>query len=295
MRAIWAGGRGAGVGAEEEIEVSAGAQRVDTTFHAGLPEFLGPGGDPLVGGQDVGWGKFAAGEAGVAGILGPAFDSSALGGVLAALLGLLGVDLHDRAADRGAQRGRGQGPGAVQHLGFGGAGLLGIQERGGAGDDTGLVLGHDPGPERRLGARQPDLQGVRQVQYLIGADLGQAQRRDQLAASELIPSLRARTAADQLRDRGMLTGARIRLDPVPGADHPDQFIVGGAGVPVVVSGGVIGEQAQAGAAGGDVQRLRRRRTRPPGWRTRRGSSARSRASPGPGGRLAPSRWLTGNQ
>ena len=94
-----------------------------------------------------------------------------------------------------------------------------------------------------------------QVQHLIGAYLGQAQRRDQLAAGELIPPLRTRTAADQLPDRGMLTGARVRLDPVPRADGPDQFIVGGARVPVPVPGGVIGEQAQAGAAGGDVQRL----------------------------------------
>ena len=53
----------------------------------------------------------------------------------------------------------------------------------------------------------------------------------------------------------MLAGRHRRLGPVPGADDPQQLIIGGAGVPVIVPGGVLQERGQGGAAGRDVEGL----------------------------------------
>ena len=61
-----------------------------------------------------------------------------------ALPRLLGGGLDDRAGDRGPQRPRGQAGGPVQDLLLGGAGLIGVQERGGAGDDLRLIPGDRP-------------------------------------------------------------------------------------------------------------------------------------------------------
>ena len=44
------------------------------------------------------------------------------------------------------------------------------------------------------------------------------------------------------------------LDPVPRADQPEDLIIGSAGVPVIVAGGIPGEQAQRRAAGRGIQR-----------------------------------------
>ncbi len=57
------------------------------------------------------------------------------------------------------------------------------------------------------------------------------------------------TAPDQLRRRGQLPRGHVGLHPVPRAQHPDQLIIGGALVGIVVPGRRIRQQRQARAAG----------------------------------------------
>jgi hypothetical protein len=64
-----------------------------------------------------------------------------------------------------------------------------------------------------------------------------------------------RAAAGELRQRGVLEGARGGLGPVQRADHPRQLIITGPGEPVTIPGGVLGEAQQHPAAGREVQRL----------------------------------------
>ena len=46
----------------------------------------------------------------------------------------------------------------------------------------------------------------------------------------------------------------MSLLPVPGTDHPDQLIIGDPGVPVIVSGQVLQERPERGAARRGIQR-----------------------------------------
>ncbi len=102
---------GPGVGAEQEVQEGLGPELVQGAVQARFAEFLGPCRHPLVGGEDVGGGQFPAGQAGVAGVLGPAFHPGPLGHMLAPLFGVAGADVHHGPADRGPQPGRGQRPG----------------------------------------------------------------------------------------------------------------------------------------------------------------------------------------
>jgi hypothetical protein len=194
----------------------------------------GPGAavaDPLAGGQHLGRGQFPAGQPGVPRRLRPPLHPGHPGRMLPPPPRLARVHFHHRAGDRGAQPGRGQRPGPAQDQVLRRLGLGGVQQGGGRGDDPGLVPGQHPGPERRPGPRQADLQHRSHPQHLlrIPADTASAAPSSRQANS----SHRAGTpdgwpggaagggtAADQLRDRRMLTGTHIRLDPVQRADHP---------------------------------------------------------------------------
>jgi len=59
-------GQGTGVNAEEEVHECSGAQLVHVPVQPGLAQLSGPGGDPLIGGQDLGWGQFPPGQPRVA-------------------------------------------------------------------------------------------------------------------------------------------------------------------------------------------------------------------------------------
>ena len=194
--------------------------------------------------------------------------------MLPAFLGLARGDFHDRPVDRGAQPGRGQRPGPAQHHGLSGPGLSRVQQHRGLRDDHRLAAAHDPGPERRPGAGQVDLQLLSQRHDIPGRRAGLTQHRSQLLNSELITgpghlrrprhhSARRGTAPDQLRDRGVLTAADVGLNPVPRADHPGQLVIGRARVPVIIPGRHLRELAQRQAAGRHVQRLPRREPRRP--------------------------------
>ncbi len=186
--------------------------------------------------------------------------------MLAAFPGVAGVHVHDGAADRGPQPGRGQRPGPAQHHRLSGPGFGRVQQRGGMGDEGGFILADDPGPEHGPGAGQVNLQLPGQVQHLLSITRRDAEHRAELRGGELIPSLghlrRARhdgagsgAAADQLGDRGVFTGTGIGLHAVLRADHADQFIVRRADVTVVVTGRVLQERPQRRAAGRDVEGL----------------------------------------
>ena len=215
--------------------------------------------------------------------------------MLPALAGLLRVDLHDRPADRRPQPGRSQGPGPVQDHRLGGPGLGRIQQHRRGGDDQRLIPGQHPGPERRPGPRQADLQRRGQGQHLLRIPSGQGQRRTQLTGGELIPlprqpgrtvcgSAGGGTAAEQLRHRRMLTRTGIRLNPVPPADHPDQLIIRHTPVPVTLPRRLIRELGQHRAARRGIQRLTRREPRrPAGVLTREpGRGARHPRAPAAG-------------
>jgi len=206
-------------------------------------------------GQHLGRGEFPAHQRGVPGVLGPPLHPGVPGGLLAAFARLVRCDLHHRAGDRGPQPARGQPPRAVEHQRLGGAGFSRVQHRGGPGDDLHLGLAQGPVPERRPGPGQLHLQVMSQVQQALGGPAGLRQHRGQLGHGELVPpgrhlsrarraTARPGTPADQLRDRRVLAGAGVRLDAVPGADHPGDFIVGGAVVPVILAGGPGGEPGQ---------------------------------------------------
>ena len=105
-----------------------------------------------------------------------------------------------------------------------------------------------------------------QVQHLPGVPRGHPQHRAQLPPGELITAVRhlrralqgtpgSRAPPDQLRDGGVLAGTGIGLDPVPRADHAEQLIIGGAGVPVVVPGHLLQERPEHRAPRRDIQRL----------------------------------------
>jgi len=224
-----------GVAAEDDVQVGAGPELVHVAVQARLLQLLGPPRNALVGGQDVGGRQFPAGQAGVPGVLGPAFHPGVFRAVLAPLGCLVRGDLDDRALDRGPQPARGQPPGPVQDQRLSGAGLFGGEVGDPVGDDLDLGLTQDPGPERRPGAGQLDGQGDGQVQHGVRGPPGISQRPRQLRGGELLP------APGPVQDRL--------------AADPGQLIIRGPGEPVIVPGRVLGEPEQRGTAGSGIQQV----------------------------------------
>ena len=210
-------------------------------------QFGRPGRDPLVRGQHLVRRELAAHQGGVAGVLGPPLDPGLPGGRLPALPRLLGGDFHDGAGDGGAQPARSQPARPVQDCGLGGAGLSLIQQRGGMGDQLGLVPGDDPVTQRRGGAGQPDRQVPGQVEQRPGRGAGLGQRAGQFVVDELRIGLRHPSwplglavvpgiAPVQLRDSGELAGGHVGFEAVPRGQHSEQLIIGHALVGVIVPG-----------------------------------------------------------
>src|SRR6185437_3810639 len=209
-------GAGAGVFAQEQVEVGAGAELVHVALEPGLAQFPGPAGDPLAGGQDLVRGQLAAHQGSVAGVLDPPFHPGVLGCLFPAFLRFLGGDFHHRCSDRGAQTAWGQASSPVQDLVLGGASLGVIEQGGGAGDDLGLLPGDRPAGQPGPGAGQPGLEGLGQVDQDLRPAAGLGQRVGHLIRDELL-ILGLRAAAGQLGYGGQLARDRMRLDPVPRA------------------------------------------------------------------------------
>ena len=239
--------------------------------------------------------QLPAGQAGVPGRLRPPLHPRLLRRMLPALARLLRVDLHDRAADRRPQPRRGQGPGPVQDHGLRGAGLGGVQQHGGRRDDLRLTQGQHPGPERRPGPGQADLQRRRQGQHFLGVPGRQGQRGTQLPGEELIP---LPPAARTRRLSGVPGAGRRRSNSATAAclralalastrSHPqitpEQLIIGRTRIAVTLPAASSANWASTGPPGARPAAYPTRTPRP-GSCTRRGTSARSRASPGRGGR-----------
>src|SRR5690348_1556444 len=109
-------GAGAGILAQQQVQVGAGADLVRTAVQPGGLQFPGPGGDPVVDRQDLVRGQLAARQRGVTGVLGPPLHPGELRRGLAPLPRLVRSNFHDGAGDGGAQAAGGQPPGPVQHL-----------------------------------------------------------------------------------------------------------------------------------------------------------------------------------
>ena len=101
-------------------------------------------------------------------------------------------------------------------------------------------------------------------EQVLGAAAVLGQRVGELLGGELLPrrghprrsfgrAPRLGTPADQLGGRGQLPRGHVRLQPVPRAQHPDQLIIGGALVGVVISGRRIREHRQVRAARHHIQ------------------------------------------
>ena len=189
-RGLWPSGRprrraGAGVLAQQQVQVGAGAELVHAALQPGLLQFVRPGGDLLVRGQHLVRGELAAHQRGVAGVLGPPLHPGEPRRGLPALPRLVRGDFDHRAGDRGAQPGRGQPGGPVQHLGLGGAGLVLIEQRGGRGDDLGLVPASVPSSSAACGAGQPGVQVGPGPIRLVRPGPGLPQRVGDLVRGEL--------------------------------------------------------------------------------------------------------------
>jgi len=122
---------------------------------------------------------------------------------------------------------RAQPPRPAQHQGLGGAGLGGVQQLGGPGNDLRLVPAQAPRPERFSRPGQLDLQVVGQVEHRVGDMAGLGQGPLHLVPGELVPGLRhprwplrlaagGGPSADELGRHGMLQVTGARLDPVQG-------------------------------------------------------------------------------
>ena len=168
-------------------------------------------GDPLIRGQHLGGGQLPAHQGGVAGVLGPPLHPGVPGRRLPPLPRLVRGDLHHRAGDRGPQPARRQTARPAQHQRLGGAGLGGVQERGGVHDDLGLVPGDRPVPQRRPGAGQPGFEGLGAGEQPIGVAAGLPQRPGQLGGGELIPRRRHPR-------RAFRVAARLGMPPDPLAE-----------------------------------------------------------------------------
>src|SRR5208337_4144542 len=88
-------GDGTRILVQQQIQVGAGAQLVQVTFQPGCLQLPGPPGDPLVCGQDLGGRELAAGQGGVAAVLGPALHPGIADRVLPPLAGFIRSDLDD--------------------------------------------------------------------------------------------------------------------------------------------------------------------------------------------------------
>ena len=185
-------------------------------------------------------------------------------------------------------------PGPAQHHGLGLPGLGRVEQRGGAGDDPGLVQPDDPVPQRRPGAGQPALQRGGDGEQVLGAAAVLGQRVGELLGGELLArgrhprrsfwrAARLGTAADQLGGRGELAGGHVGFQPVPRAQHPDQLIIAGAVVGVVRAGRRIGEQRQVRAARHHVQGQPAAERRRPAGRLAREPARRPRLPRAPAG------------
>ena len=210
---------GTGVLAQQQVEEGAGAEHVHVALQPGLLQLLRPGGDPLVGGQDLIRGQLAAHQGGVAGVLGPPFHPGVLGRGLPPFLRLLGGDFHHGCGDGGAQPARGQPGGPVQDLAFGGAGLGVIEQGGGAGDDLGLVPGDRPVQQRGSSAGQPGFEGLGEIDQVLSPAAGLAQRVRDLVGGEF-RVLGGGVAAGQRGDGGELAGGRRGPRPGPRRTPP---------------------------------------------------------------------------
>src|SRR6202012_240786 len=144
--------------------------------------------------------------------------------------------------------GRGQNPGL--HLGR----LVGGEHPGELSDQAALGEvddAHVQGPGR---AGEPAGEVEGQLQVGVGRSPGQGQRRGDLVGDELAQLGRegpegggfgplGQPAASQLGDGGPTPRAAPRLQPAPGAEHPDQFVIGEAGQGTV-TGSRVGQLGQ---------------------------------------------------
>ena len=281
----WAGASGAGVGAQEQVQVGPGADLVRPAVQPGRAQLARPPGDPVTDRQHLVRRQLPARQRGVPGILGPPLHPREPRRGLPPLPRLVRGGLHHRAGDRGAQAARGQPPGPVQHPGLGGAGLVRVHQGGGVRDDPGLAQAHDAIGQRRGRAGQMGVQVTRGTQQLTGAEPGLPQRARHLIRGEL-RILGLGVTPVQLGDRGQLARGGVGLDPVPRAHQADQLGLGDPGEPVVFRGGVGGDR-QLRAAGQHVEdhpraERGRRAGRLAGEHPRR--AGLTRAAPAGGGR-----------
>ena len=230
------GRAGPGVRAEDQVEEGAGAQLVHAAVQPGLLQLAGPPADPLIGGQHLIRGEFAAHQRGVAGVLGPPLHPREPGRRLTPLPGLAWRGLHHRPGHRGPQAAGGQPPGPVQDLGLHGLSFLAVEVMGEPDDQLGLAPGDDPAGQRVQRPAQPGGQVPRHRQQPVRGGPGLAQRQGQLIPGELVhhaghlPRLRLEpvlgVTPEHLRDGHELAGRRVRLDPIPRAHQPGQLLIG---------------------------------------------------------------------
>ncbi len=240
---------------------------------AGVLEGLRDRGDPLVGGDDLGGGQFAAGQGGVPRAFVPGFDPGLGAAFVRAAARRLRVERQHHPAQSRPQLpcghplgqsdqrgGDGRGPGQVEHGEF-----LGEHRRAGPVDP--------PGEQRRQHHRQP-AQVTGQGEQRIGGPAGERQRGGELLADVLSRAGRTRTsglrpsAGGELGDRGELHRGLPRRQPPGRRQQADQL--------------VIGQRAQPGQAGVLREPREHRIGRQPVERAARGE---------PSGRLAgPAGW-----
>ena len=228
--------------------------------------------DPLIRGQHLGRRQFPPHQRRVPGVLGPPLHPGVPGRGLPPLAGLVRGDVHHRLGDRVPQPARRQPPRPAQHQLLRRPRLRGIQRRGRVRDDLYLGLPQPPGQEQRHRVRQLDRQVMSPAHQVLRRTPRPGQHQPQLIGRELIPhprhlrqllhrAVRLGTPPDELRHRRMLPGTGVRLDPVPGGDHPVQLIIRGTRVPAVIPGRALGEERQRPAPG---QRIQHPASREPG-------------------------------
>ena len=208
------GSRGAGVLAQEQVQVGAGADLVRPAVQPGLAQLARPPGDPVTDRQHLVRRQLPARQRGVPGVLGPPLHPREPRRGLPPLPRLVRGGLHHRAGDRGAQAARGQPPGPVQHPGLGGAGLGRVEQAGGGGDDPGLAQAHGAVAQRRPVPGRWVSRCPAVPSQLIGAEPGLPQRARHLIRGEL-RILGPRVPPVQLGDRRRACGRRRGPRPGP--------------------------------------------------------------------------------
>ena len=273
---------GAGVHAEQGVQVGAGAELVHGAGQPGGLQRQRGGGDGLVGGQRRVRRQTVPADRRGAGILAPQLHPRILLRFPAASPGRLGVGFQHRPADRRADLPRRLPGHRARHhggLGFGGGGI--IQDAGGLGDQLRLIVPDDPRRQRLPGAGQPGGQVMRQRDHPLRRPPGHRQRDRELIGAVPAPHGRlpgpgrgggagsGRAAGGQLSGRGQPPRRGPRLGFRPAGQHPDQLII---------------IQPPMTAAGGRLQRPGQRRARHRACRSRRRRRTRTGAAPGTGSR-----------